>query len=183
MSESAGSSFDIEPLVDFPHVFSDEELDALKKWGAHAAGLTDGSIVPRSEKESHFVAVACCRAQPSTRFQRVWLRYLAVVKAQWKLRENESHIASITRKLDAAKIPIEHLQEDVVRLTKWGKSAWQQLEQTGIDAASRLNRLRLRIRELEDRYQPNERLEDEDAQPKSSPDVWDGGGNDWREQK
>lgn len=80
MNENQGprssSTFNLQTLGYFPHYFSDEEREALIQWGAHAAGLTDGSIAPVSVKEIQFVEVVRGHSPPATRFQRAWLRYL-----------------------------------------------------------------------------------------------------------
>lgn len=123
MSDLEGSSFRLQQLGYFPYFLSDEELGALIKWGAHAAGLTDGSIEPTTVKEKQFAEVARGTRPPATRFQRVWLRYLQAVDIQTKWRESEQNLNIVTRRLGTANNQIEQLQEDVVRLTKLWKYA------------------------------------------------------------
>jgi uncharacterized protein YifE (UPF0438 family) len=123
VSDLECSSFRLQQLGNFPHFFSDEERDALNKWGAHAAGLADGSIEPTTVKEKQFVEVARGTRPPATRFQRVWLRYLQAVDIQTKWRETEQNLNIVNRRLDTANNQIEQLQEDVVRLTKLWKLA------------------------------------------------------------
>lgn len=178
MSESANSNFHAQQLGYFPHLFSDEERDEIAKWGARAAGLTDGTITPASEKEQRFVETAKAMVPPTTRFQRVWLRYLQAVDIQTKWRECERQLATNSNLLSTANLKIEQLEEDVIRLTKWGKTALKQQEQAKVNFTSRIDCLKVRIRVLEDQYLPKE-----NAQPKSNPDNWGGWVDDWREQK
>lgn len=126
------SAFQLHPLVDFPHFFTFEERAALTKWGAHASGLTDGSVLPTSEKERAFVDVARGLTPPETRFQRTWLRYLQAAAVHARLRECEAQQTATASDLEAAKMQIENLHEDVVRLTKWGKLGW---ERSSLDRA------------------------------------------------
>lgn len=76
-----------QKLGNFPYYFSEEELEALVKWGTHATELTEGSIAPVSTKERQFIAVAKGYRPPETRFQRIWLRYLQAVSMEAKLAE------------------------------------------------------------------------------------------------
>lgn len=118
MSESAKSTFYLQQLGYFPHLFSDEERDALVKWGAHAAGLTDGSIKPASGKEIQFVDAAKAKKPPTTRFQRVWLRYLQAVDMQTSWRDCEKKLAATAAQLSAANSKIERLEAEVLTFNK-----------------------------------------------------------------
>ncbi len=131
MSELEIPAFQLQQLGYFPHFFSDEERDALKKWGVHAAGLTEGAILPTSDRENKFVEVAKGKAPPLTRFQRIWLRYLQAIDIQTKWRESERKLITTTSLLSMANLQIEQLQGDVVRLTK----LWEFARNPGVSAA------------------------------------------------
>ena len=97
--------FVVNNLVHFPHFFSDEELEALKRCGQHATDLTDGSVEPISEKEHYFVEMARGLRPPETRFQRVWLRYRQATVI-------ESRLNAKVLELTAAKRSIRALHEE-----------------------------------------------------------------------
>jgi uncharacterized protein YifE (UPF0438 family) len=82
-------SLPFEPmkLVNFPYYLSEEEHAEIVKWGAHATGLTKGSIAPISQNERVFTEVAKGLRPPETRFQRLWLRYLQAVDMETKLAD------------------------------------------------------------------------------------------------
>ena len=84
MSDTEKSTFQVQQLGCFPYFLSEVERDALERWGTHAVGLTEGSVLPTSDKEIEFVEVARGKASPLTRFQRLWLRYLQALDIQMK---------------------------------------------------------------------------------------------------
>jgi len=128
------SSFYLQPLGYFPHFFSEDERQALSTWGPHAAGLTDGSIQPVSEKESQFVEVAQGRLVPATRFQRIWLRYLQAVDIQTQWRQCARDLVVCINALDAANLQIEHLKYEVNRLKIWGEEGGGAQRESEIEA-------------------------------------------------
>lgn len=123
MFNSESSDFQINQLDYFSYLFSDEERDALKRWGAQATRLSEGSVLPTSDKETNFVEVTKGKAPPLTRFQRLWLRYLQAIDIQTKWRESERKLIATISLLSEANCKIELLQEDVIRLTKLWKFA------------------------------------------------------------
>ena len=58
------------------NLFTDEEVQEIKKWGAWAAALTDGKIDPLTTQQERFVEVARGRKEPVTVHEKIWDRFL-----------------------------------------------------------------------------------------------------------
>lgn len=196
--------FKIKQFENFPYFFSVEEVDALEKWGKHAEDLSKGNVLPISSEESQFVAVAKGNSQPTTRFQCIWLRYLQAVKVEQKIIDLGNEIVYL--KIDKTRIfqdlklhkswekpsdhqsseesiPTESLTDKIKRLDVWGKSAWRQLEDLKTKSATEIRLLEAKIIALQNKYCLNSEIPENENREKIKIDIWDGGGNEWREQK
>ncbi|EAZ83056.1 DUF413 domain-containing protein [Algoriphagus machipongonensis] len=64
-------------IVDCSHaIFSEEELDTLKKYGHWFMALTSGELNPISELQGEFIKVAKREKNPTSPFEWAWFKYL-----------------------------------------------------------------------------------------------------------
>lgn len=106
-------------------------------------------------------------------------------------------IRALEDELRAKKYKIETLGDDVLspespyekinRLQIWGKTGWEQVEQLKVESAKKIMELESRIRQLQAQIQPQisalAPAVSDRGNKRDYTDTWDGGGNDWREQK
>lgn len=130
------SSYKLETLRKFPNLFSEDELSALKNWGAHAAALEDGLIPPISIKENIFVEVCKMSRPPETRFQRVWLRYKEAVLVEKKFLEMEQELSTLRETNNALSDEVDRLKDNVYRFKKLWKLATQELDERKAETGS-----------------------------------------------
>lgn len=60
--------------------FTKTEIRALEKYGEIFLALTDGTQAAKSEGERQFVRVAHNQAEPKSRWERLWRKYLNRVR-------------------------------------------------------------------------------------------------------
>jgi len=61
-------------------LFTEEEIDLLKRYGNWMKALMDGEIEPDTERQKHFVKVCRGEIEPETPYERIWMRYLFRLK-------------------------------------------------------------------------------------------------------
>lgn len=166
------STLELHLLPNFPHLFSDNELIELRHWGVHADALTNGRVEPKSEKEQNFVLVISGAAEPTTKFQLIWMRYLQAVRAE--------HAFTAVEHFNERLNELENLRADVKRLNAAHKGVWADATSYKEIASSQVLELKNKLSSLQrqlEKYEPQNNSKVDESEP------WESWGNDWREQK
>ena len=67
-------------------VFSEKEIERIKKFRAWATALPDGKIVPENPEQKKFVAVNQNVAAPTEEREKLWHKYLRFRRSRKELR-------------------------------------------------------------------------------------------------
>lgn len=172
--------FQLHELPHFPHFLSDEEKEELNKWGQHAQLLSQGHLVPKTQKEFAFARFCNSNDPPTTRFQRLWLKYCQAAQAE---RMYEL-FKELTERDTIQAEDFERLAADVKRLNIVHTAAWGQVEKTKAElqtakemhlSTDRAQRALIR--------QYEEKLGIAQSAGENKPTEIDGWVDQWREQK
>jgi uncharacterized protein len=63
-------------------IFSNYEIEILKKYGNWFLGLTNGDLKPFSESQERFLQVANDKRKPETEMEKTWFKYLGRQKLE-----------------------------------------------------------------------------------------------------
>jgi uncharacterized protein YifE (UPF0438 family) len=172
------SRFELHSLPHFPHLFTQDELEKLARWGVHAQALSNDSIVPKSDGERIFQQVVLGLRPPEKNFHRLWLLYTQAVAAEVEYQV----VVGLRATIADDKAELERLLDDVRRLNTAHRSAWnhankitEQLELQTQAHSQQINKLRLIIAEYENKLGI--------SKPSSINIDQSGWVDEWREQK
>lgn len=66
-------------------MFSDSELALILKYGAWYQALAEGTIVPETAAQKHFVECSQWKSDPRTRHEKAWRTYMKHLTKEGKL--------------------------------------------------------------------------------------------------
>lgn len=133
----ADIEFSISPLM--RELLTVHELSEIQIHYRFLSSLTDGSRVPTTEDQRHFIRVAAYEVSPVSEFELLWCKYSQIIMT-------ESKIASLKRKVDTLNEKlIKSLSSNTLRDSKF-KTSIQHLESKQSSLTDKIDELKNKAR-------------------------------------